>query len=108
MGISTTREKSKRRRTYLHADQLELHQLHLKGLLLSLQLGITNSSVGMRNSRYHGTGKVTLLLGEPVGAAINCGSIGELIHPLLRVDVHVMGEHIGQLVVFLADRLLVV
>jgi len=45
---------------------------------------------------------------EPVGPAINCSGDGGLIYPLLWIDVHVMGEHVGQLIVFLADGLLVV
>jgi hypothetical protein len=96
------------RRTNLHSDQLKLHQLHLQGLLLSLQLSITNSRVGMRNSGHQATGKVTLLLSEPVATTIDCGCVGGLIHPLLWIDVHVMGEHVGQLIFFLAERLLVV
>jgi len=60
------------------------------------------------NSGHQATVKVTLLMSEPVGTTIDCGSVGELIHPLLWVDVHVMGEHVGQLIVFLAERLLVV
>ncbi len=62
----------------------------------------------MRNSRHHTTGKVTLLLSEPVGTTIDCGSVGGLVHPLLWIDVHIMREHVGQLIVFLAERLLVV
>lgn len=59
--------------------------------------------------RSRGAGKVTLLLREPVGTTINRGSIGGLIHPLrLCIDVHVMREHIGQLIVLLANGLLIV
>lgn len=89
----------------LHAEQLELHKLYLDGLLLSLQLRITDSSVGMRHPRDV---EVTLLLREPVGTSINRGSNRGLIRPLLCIDVHVVREHIGQLIVFLGDTLLVV
>ena len=75
---------------------------------MSLQLGITNGRVGVGNSGHHTTSKVTLLMREPIGTAINCGGDGGLIHPLLWIDVHVMGEHVGQLIVFLAERLVVV
>ena len=75
---------------------------------MSLQLGITNGRVGVRNSGHHTTSKVTLLVSEPIGTTIDRSSDGGLIRPLLRIDVHVLGEHVGQLIVFLAERLLVV
>jgi hypothetical protein len=75
---------------------------------LSLKLGITDGRVGMRHSRHQATCKVTLLLREPVGTTIDCGRVGSLIHPLLWIDVHVMGEHVGQLIVLLGVRLLIV
>lgn len=62
----------------------------------------------MRNSGHHATSKVTLLVREPIGTTIDCSSDGGLIDPLLWIGVHVMGEHVGQLIVFLAERLLVV
>jgi hypothetical protein len=82
--------------------------LHLQGLLLSLQLGITDGMVGVRNSGHYTTRVVTLLVSEPIGTTIDCSSDGGLIRPLLWIDVHVIGEHVGQLIVFLAERLLVV
>ncbi len=80
----------------------------LQGLLLSLELGITDGRVGVRNSGHHATGKVTLLVSKPIGTTIDRSSDGGLIHPLLWIDVHALGEHVGQLIVFLAERLLVV
>lgn len=62
----------------------------------------------MRHSGHHTTSKVTLLLREPIDTTIDCSSDGGLIYPLLWIDVHVIGEHVGQLIVFLAKRLLVV
>lgn len=62
----------------------------------------------MRNSGHQATSKVTLLIREPVGTTINCGSVGRLIRPLLWIDIHVVGEHVRQLVVFFAERRLVV
>ena len=75
---------------------------------MSLQLGITDGRVGVRNSGHHTTSKVTLLMREPIGTTIDCSSDGGLIRPLLWIDVHVIGEHVRQLIVFLAERLLVV
>lgn len=62
----------------------------------------------MRNSGHHTTSKVTLLMREPIGTTIDRSSDGGLVHPLLWIDVHVMGEHVGKLIVFFAERLLVV
>jgi hypothetical protein len=101
--INTENGIKRGRRTNLHPDQLELHQLHLQGLLLSLQLGITDGRVGVRNSRHHTTSKVTLLMREPIGTTIDCSGDGGLVHPLLWIDVHVMGEHVGKLVVVFAE-----
>jgi hypothetical protein len=77
---------------------------------LSLQLGITDGRVGVRNSGHHttSTSKVTLLVSELIGTTIDCSSDGRLIRPLLWIDVHVTGEHVGQLIVFVAERLWVV
>lgn len=74
---------------------------------MDLQLGITNGSVGMGNSRQ-AAGKVTLLQSEPVDTAIDCSSVGGLIHPRLGIDVHVMRKHVGQLIILLANKLLAV
>lgn len=62
----------------------------------------------MRHSGHQATCKETLLLREPVGTTIDCGCVGGLIHPLLWIDVHVIGEHVRQLIVLLAERLLIV
>jgi len=62
----------------------------------------------VRNSGHHTTSIVTLLVSEPIDTTIDCSSDGGLIHPLLCIDVHVMGEHVGQLIVFFAERLLIV
>lgn len=62
----------------------------------------------MGNSGHQATGKVTLLIREPVGTTINCGSVGGLIRPLLWIDIHAVREHVRQLIVFLAERRLVV
>lgn len=99
-----------RRRTNLHAYQLKLHQLYLKGLLLSMcmQRGTTKGTVGRRHSRRQPIGKVRLLLSEPVDTAIDCGSVGKLIRPLLLIDVHVLGKQVGQLIIFFRDILLIV
>jgi len=108
-GVRYRKGRSGRRRTNLHAYQLELHQLHLKGLLLSmcLQGGTTKGDVGRRNSRRHTIGKVDLLLSKPVGTTINRGGVGKLIRPLLCIDVHVLGKQVGQLI-FFEERLLTV
>ena len=75
---------------------------------MSLQLCVTDGRVGVRHSGHHATTELTLLVSEPIGTTIDCSSDGGLIRPLLRIDVHVIGEHVRQLIVFLAVGLFVV
>jgi hypothetical protein len=51
---------------------------------------------------------MSLLLREHVDTAINCGSVGILIRPLLCIEIHVLGKQIRQLIIFLHARLLIV
>ena len=96
--------------TNLHAYQLKLHQLYLKGLLLSMcmQRGATKGAVGGRHAGRQTIGKMGLLLGKHVDTPINCGGVRELIRPLLWIDVHVLGKQVGQLIIFFPVRLLIV